>query len=60
MRTQVIYLHQNPCLFDRSVTDNIAYGLRRRGLSLREISSKVSETLDWAGSVTCNFVMRMI
>ena len=49
MHTQVIYLHQNPYLFDRSVTDNIAYGLRRRGLSLREISSKVSEALDWAG-----------
>jgi len=49
MHGQVIYLHQNPYLFDRSVTDNIAYGLRRRGLSLREISSKVSEALDWAG-----------
>ena len=49
MHTQVIYLHQNSYLFDRSVTDNIAYGLRRRSLSLREISSKVSEALDWAG-----------
>ena len=49
MHAQVIYLHQNPYLFDRSVTDNIAYGLRRRGLSLREISCKVSEALDWAG-----------
>ncbi|MGB5474293.1 MAG: ABC transporter ATP-binding protein [Gammaproteobacteria bacterium] len=49
MHGQVIYLHQNPYLFDCSVTDNIAYGLRRRGLSLREISSKVSEALDWAG-----------
>jgi tungstate transport system ATP-binding protein len=49
MRTHVIYLHQHPYLFDRSVTDNIAYGLRRRKLSLREISSKVSEALDWAG-----------
>lgn len=49
MRNQIIYLHQQPYLFDRSVTENIAYGLRRRGLSLREISSKVSEALDWAG-----------
>lgn len=49
MHAQVIYLHQNPYLFDRSVADNIAYGLRCRGLSLREISSKVSEALDWAG-----------
>ena len=36
-------------MFDRSVADNIAYGLRRRGLSLREISGKVSEALEWAG-----------
>jgi tungstate transport system ATP-binding protein len=49
MCTHVIYLHQNPYLFDRSVTDNIAYGLRRRKLSIREISHKVSEALDWAG-----------
>ena len=49
MRTHVIYLHQQPYLFDRSVTDNIAYGLRQRKLSIREISRKVSEALDWAG-----------
>lgn len=49
MHGQIIYLHQNPYLFDSSVADNIAYGLRRRHLSLREISSKVSEALDWAG-----------
>jgi tungstate transport system ATP-binding protein len=49
MRTHVIYLHQNPYLFDCSVTDNIAYGLRRRQLPIREISHKVSEALDWAG-----------
>jgi tungstate transport system ATP-binding protein len=49
MRTHVIYLHQHPYLFDRSVTDNIAYGLRRQRLTIKEISSKVSEALDWAG-----------
>ncbi len=49
MRTHVIYLHQQPYLFDRSVTDNIAYGLRRQGLSIKEISRKVSAALDWAG-----------
>jgi len=49
MRTHVIYLHQQPYLFDRSVTDNIAYGLRRQGLSIKDISRKVSEALDWAG-----------
>jgi len=49
MRTHVIYLHQQPYLFDSSVTDNIAYGLRCKKLPLKEISSKVSEALDWAG-----------
>jgi tungstate transport system ATP-binding protein len=49
MRTHVIYLHQQPYLFDRSVTDNIAYGLRRQGMAIKEISRKVSEALDWAG-----------
>jgi tungstate transport system ATP-binding protein len=49
MRTHVIYLHQNPYLFDRSVTDNIAYGLRHRKLPLKEISRQVAAALDWAG-----------
>ena len=49
MRTHVIYLHQQPYLFDRSVTDNISYGLRCQGLSIKEISRRVSEALDWAG-----------
>ena len=49
MRGEIIYLHQQPYLFDSSVTDNIAYGLRRRALPLKEISSKVSEALEWAG-----------
>ena len=49
MRTHVIYLHQNPYLFDCSVTDTIAYGMRCKKLPLKDISSKVSEALDWAG-----------
>ena len=48
MRTHVIYLHQNPYLFDRSVFGNIAYGLRHLGLSSAEIYSRVTETMDWA------------
>jgi tungstate transport system ATP-binding protein len=49
LRTHVIYLHQQAYLFDRSVTDNIAYGLRQQKFSIKEISRKVSEALDWAG-----------
>lgn len=29
----VVYLHQEPYLFDSSVLDNITYGLRRRGIA---------------------------
>ncbi len=49
LRSHVIYLHQNAYLFDRTVTDNIAYGLRQRKLPIREVSRRVSEALDWAG-----------
>ncbi len=49
LQNQVIYLHQQPYLFDRSVTDNIAYGLRQRKLPIQEISRKVSEAMEWAG-----------
>jgi ABC-type sulfate/molybdate transport systems ATPase subunit len=32
----VVYLHQDPYLFDISVLDNIAYGLRRRGYKINQ------------------------
>ena len=59
MRTHVIYLHQNPYLFDRSVTDNIAYGLRHRKLSIKDISRKVAEALDWAAISHLQMRMRV-
>ena len=49
IRTHVIYLHQQPYLFDRSVFENIAYGLRSTGLSAEEINARVTDALDWAG-----------
>lgn len=48
-RHEVVYLHQYPYLFDCSVSDNIAYGLKRAGMARAEIAPKVSEALDWAG-----------
>ncbi len=39
------YLHQQPYLFDGSVYDNIAYGLRRRGVPRLEIRKRVDEAL---------------
>lgn len=48
-RRDVIYLHQQPYLFDSSVTDNIAYGLRRAGVAKAEIAQRVEQALEWAG-----------
>lgn len=45
----VVYLHQEPYLFDRSVLDNIAYGLRQRGHTAgqaRAIASQALNTTD--------------
>jgi molybdenum cofactor guanylyltransferase len=36
-------------MFDRSVADNIAYGLRNKGLPAEQIRGKVEQALDWAG-----------
>jgi tungstate transport system ATP-binding protein len=45
----VIYLHQYPYLFDRSVSENIAYGLRRQGCPRGEVPGRVATALEWAG-----------
>lgn len=48
-RRNVVYLHQTPYLFDRSVAANIAYGLHRSGLSRADINANVAQALKWAG-----------
>ncbi len=48
-RGQAVYLHQTPYLFDASVADNVAYGLRRAGVARAEARKHVAETLTWAG-----------
>lgn len=45
LRQSVCYLHQTPFLFTGTVYDNIAYGLKHRGLSRAEIDYKVDEAL---------------
>lgn len=47
-RGQIIYLHQQAYLFDASVFDNIAYGLRRGGCSRARIRQQVEEALQWS------------
>jgi tungstate transport system ATP-binding protein len=49
IRTHIIYLHQQPYLFDYSVSRNIAFGLRCLDLPRDDIAVRVSDALDWAG-----------
>jgi len=49
LQRDVIYVHQHPYMFDRSVANNIAYGLRRADLPPARVRAKVQEALDWAG-----------
>ncbi len=48
-RNDIVYLHQSPYLFDCSVIDNVAYGLRRLRLPRATVQTKVAEVLAWAG-----------
>ncbi len=47
LRKHILYLHQQPYLFDRSVYDNIAYGLRRRHMTPHDICQHVDTALHW-------------
>lgn len=49
MRKNIVYLHQAPYLFDRTVSANVAYGLVARGLSRTQIKIEVEDALEWAG-----------
>ena len=48
IQKDIIYLHQQPYLFDASVADNIAYGLYRRDESKASAHRKVMRALEWA------------
>ncbi len=45
LRKHLCYLHQSPYLFTGTVHDNIAYGLKRRGVNRSEINDMVDEAL---------------
>lgn len=49
LRRRVVYLHQLPYMFDGSVFDNVAYGLRRSGAAAPEVRARVRQALEWAG-----------
>ncbi|WP_428609698.1 energy-coupling factor ABC transporter ATP-binding protein [Sedimenticola sp.] len=46
LREHICYLHQHPYLFDCSVAENIAYGLKRKKLGRQAISTRVGEALE--------------
>ncbi len=48
LRRQVIYVHQQPYLFHTSIADNIAYGLRARGVEANERQRLVAAAIAWA------------
>lgn len=45
LRHQVVYLHQRPFMFDASVADNLAYGLRAAGVPRLQLYARVREAL---------------
>ncbi len=48
LRRDVVYLHQQPYMFDKTVAENVAYGLRRSGMRRAEVAERVKQALDWA------------
>ncbi len=49
LRQDCIYLHQHPYMFDRSVWENVAFGLRQTRIRRPELQQRVDQALDWAG-----------
>jgi tungstate transport system ATP-binding protein len=49
LRRSVVTVFQTPALLDRSVFDNVAYGLRLRGVPLRQTREAVWAALDQVG-----------
>ncbi len=49
LRRRLVYVHQQPYLFDTSIAHNIAYGLKARAVALADRSRLVREAIAWAG-----------
>jgi tungstate transport system ATP-binding protein len=48
MRKAIIYVHQHPVMFSSSIVENIAYGLKARGLQKHDVDGRVEEAMQWA------------
>lgn len=49
LRQEIIYVHQHPYLFKTSITGNITYGLKARGVPKLLREALVKEAMEWAG-----------
>lgn len=49
LRREIIYVHQHPYLFKTSITGNITYGLKARGIPKLQRDALVKEAMVWAG-----------
>jgi len=49
IRRAVVYVHQHPYLFVRSMDANVGYGLARRGVRGAERARRVDAAIAWAG-----------
>jgi tungstate transport system ATP-binding protein len=48
LRSSIVYLHQEPYMFDRSVKYNLAYALKPGVITPAERNGKISEAMDFA------------
>jgi tungstate transport system ATP-binding protein len=49
VRREIVYVHQHPYLFARSVAANVRYGLARRGVPRAEQARRAAAAMAWAG-----------
>lgn len=49
VRRDIVYVHQHPYLFERSVAANLAYGLARRRITGPVQAQRVDAAIAWAG-----------
>ncbi len=49
VREKTVYLHQNPLLLKGTVYDNVAFGLKVRGVTRRDAAPRVEEALELVG-----------
>ncbi|GAB3430741.1 energy-coupling factor ABC transporter ATP-binding protein [Massilia solisilvae] len=49
LRCDIVYVHQHPIMFSTSVAENIAFGLRARGMHGAALAQAVDRAIAWAG-----------